>query len=360
MSQEVTISSITANTPVDISYCNSTSGDCVFVSSVSIFPYTFEVLSPYDETNFLIKIVDSQNCDIGYFVDISPTPTSTITATPTLTPTITPTNTITQTLTPSVTITNTITSTITPTVTTTPVVAYHLRGKNNSFNSGSTCNDIITSVSYYTYISDANLVPVLGVKVYTTLLNGVLYNLYNGNNTYLILTFNSFPYVVQVNTSGEIVDFVVCPGYITETPTQTPTQTPTPTSTITPTITPTSTITPTITPTSTITPTITPTSTITPTITPTSTITPTQTITPTETPTETPTQTPTETPTSTVTPTQTETPTPTETPTQTQTPTETPTQTQTPTETPTPTQTQTPTITPVSYTHLTLPTTERV
>ncbi len=215
MSQEVIISSITANTPVNVYYCNSMSASCVYVSTVSVFPYSFDVPSPYDETNFLIKIVDSQSCAIGYFVNITPTPTGTPTRTPTQTPSITPTSTltptITQTVTPTMTMTPTHTPTNTVTPTVTPVVAYHLRGYNNSVSSANTCNDIITSVNYYTYISEANLVPVIGAKVYTTLLNGVLYNLYNGNNTYLILTFNSFPYVVQVNTSGEIVDFVICP-----------------------------------------------------------------------------------------------------------------------------------------------------
>ena len=86
--------------------------------------------------------------------------------------------------------------------------------------------------------------------------------------------------------------------------------------------------------------TATPTSTLEPTITPTNTMTPTQTPTNTETPTQTPTQTPTNTETPTQTPTNTETPTQTQTQTQTPTNTETPTQTptQTPTMTPTPTE----------------------
>jgi hypothetical protein len=56
MSQIVEITSVTANTPVDIYYCNSFSASCVFVSTVSIFPYEFEVPSPYSETNFIIKM----------------------------------------------------------------------------------------------------------------------------------------------------------------------------------------------------------------------------------------------------------------------------------------------------------------
>ena len=56
MPQSVTITSVTANTPVEIYYCNSFSASCVYVSTVSVFPYTFDVPSPYDETNIVIKI----------------------------------------------------------------------------------------------------------------------------------------------------------------------------------------------------------------------------------------------------------------------------------------------------------------
>ena len=47
MSQLVTISSVTANTPVNIYYCDSTGASCVYVATVSTFPYTFDVPDPY-------------------------------------------------------------------------------------------------------------------------------------------------------------------------------------------------------------------------------------------------------------------------------------------------------------------------
>jgi hypothetical protein len=49
MSQQVTITSVTANTPVEIFYCDSFSANCVYVATVSVFPYTFEVPPPYNE-----------------------------------------------------------------------------------------------------------------------------------------------------------------------------------------------------------------------------------------------------------------------------------------------------------------------
>ena len=127
MSQTVTISSVNANLPVNIYYCDSMSASCVFVSTVSVFPYTFTVPSPYDTDNFIVKIIDSEGCVIGHQMIITtPTPTPTNTPTPSITPTntptpsITPTNTPTPSITPTNTPTNTQTPTNTPTNTQTP------------------------------------------------------------------------------------------------------------------------------------------------------------------------------------------------------------------------------------------------
>jgi hypothetical protein len=62
MTTQVTITSVTANTPVDIFYCDSMGASCVNVATVSTFPYVFLVPSPYSEENFIIKIVDTQGC----------------------------------------------------------------------------------------------------------------------------------------------------------------------------------------------------------------------------------------------------------------------------------------------------------
>ena len=215
MSQEVTISSVTANTPVNIYYCDSMSASCVYVATVATFPYTFEVPDPYDYGDFVIKIVDTQNCETGHIMLVTPTVTPTNTATPTPTQTVTPTNTLTTTPTPTITPTNTLTPTITPTITSTPtatpVVAYHAIGNNLSLTSGNTCNDTVTISNYYTYISQANLVPVIGVVVYETLVNGVLYNPFNGGNRYLKMGFGGNYYVVQISSGGSIMNFELCP-----------------------------------------------------------------------------------------------------------------------------------------------------
>lgn len=215
MSQQVTITSVTANTPVDIYYCDSTSGSCVFVSTVAVFPYTFDVPDPYDETDIVIKIEDVNGCIDGDVIYITPTPTSSVTPTVTQTPTNTTTETQTPTVTPTMTQTPTTTITTTPTYTptpsTTPVFSLHLVGQNTFSTSANTCSDTLTLNNYYTYINEADSIPVVGVKIYQTAFGGVLFNPYNGNNRFTKFTFGGNNYAVQVDTSGNIVSFVACP-----------------------------------------------------------------------------------------------------------------------------------------------------
>lgn len=215
MSQSITITTVTANTPVDIYYCDALSANCEFVSSASTFPYTFLVPESASTTDFLIKIIDISGCTIGEFVYITPTPTSSVTPTPTLTPTNTQTQTQTQTQTPSQTATNTQTPTntptYTPTPTTTPVIASHLIGKTVFSSSGYTCNDVVSSTEYYTYISEANLTPVVGATLYSVSANGVLYNYVSLLNQYIKIKFGNDFYVVKINPIGQIIEFQICP-----------------------------------------------------------------------------------------------------------------------------------------------------
>jgi hypothetical protein len=214
MSQQVTITSVTANTPVEISYCYANSGSCVDVATVSTFPYVFDVPDPYDFSDFIVKIDDTQGCVYAQEVYITPTPTPSITPSQTITPTVTttPTNTPshTPTTTPTITVTSTVSPTVTPTPSVTPVLYYHAKGQNTYTTSGTCCGDIITSTYYYTYLSDGNTVPVVGIKVYTTQVSGVLYNPYNGNNRYIKMGWNGSNYAVRIDTIGYIVDFSLC------------------------------------------------------------------------------------------------------------------------------------------------------
>jgi hypothetical protein len=190
------------------------SENCVYVSTVSTFPYTFEVFPPYNTENINLKIIDSQNCEVIETILISPTPTPTNTKTPTptpsITPSITPTNTITPTITPTNTTTPTVTPTITSTPTPTPVVVSHAVGSNLSVSSANTCNDTVTIVNYYTYISEANLTPVNGAIVYQTNVSGTLFNPFNGNDRYIKMGFGGNFYVIQINSVGVILNYSIC------------------------------------------------------------------------------------------------------------------------------------------------------
>ena len=215
MSEQVTIRTVTANTPVEIYYCDSLSASCVYVATVSTFPFVFDVPPPYNEENIVIKIIDTQGCIDGKTIPITPTPTSSVTPTQTITPTQTvtqtPTLTQTPTQTPSQTATQTSTPTFTPTPSLTPAVATHAVGQNTFNTSATTCNDVMTLNNYYTYISEANSTPVIGAKIYQTLVGISLFNPYNGGNRWIKMGFGSDFYNVQINTVGEITNFVICP-----------------------------------------------------------------------------------------------------------------------------------------------------
>lgn len=231
MSETVKINSVTANTPVDVYYCDSMSASCVFVASVSTFPFEFDVPNPYDETDFLIKIIDSEGCIEGRYIYVTPTPTQTPTITQTMTqtpsysptqtisptvtnsPTVSPTPSVTKTQTPTVTPTVTITKTPiqTPTITpTVPVIISHNVGQIYSLNSGTTCASLMTILKYYTYASEASTIPVVNATVYTFVFGGVLYSPLVGNGLFYKMTFGSSNYAVKVDNFGKIINFALC------------------------------------------------------------------------------------------------------------------------------------------------------
>lgn len=214
MSQDITITTLTANTPAQIFYCDALSAACQYVSTISVVPFTFNVPSPYSDQDFVIKIIDNTGCTIGETVFITPTGTPGTTPTPTQTQTQTttqtPTNTQTQTNTGTPASSPTNTPTVTTTNTPTPVISFHLVGQSNFSTSGGACVDSMTVTNYYTYISEANFVPVTNAVVYTVLSNGVLYLPLNGGNRWFKLKWGNNFYATQINSSGQITSFSLC------------------------------------------------------------------------------------------------------------------------------------------------------
>jgi hypothetical protein len=213
MSELVNILAVTANTPVQIYYCDSLSANCVYVATVSTFPYEFIVPEPYSEQNFLVKIIDTQDFEFGEFVDITPTPTPS--TTPPVTPTVTPTPDVSTTptptpsITPTLTITPSITPSITPTLTATPVIYSHAVGQNTFVFPGDSCSDELTVEEYYTYLSDGDISA--GIIVYTTTYGGTLYSPYNGGDKFIKMVWGSNTYEVQIDSFGSIISYSLCP-----------------------------------------------------------------------------------------------------------------------------------------------------
>jgi hypothetical protein len=193
MITQLTISSITGQSPYDIYVCQTGGTGCFYITTISSVPYTFNIPAPINNYSaYMLKIIDNNGCVITgeepvttcTFVTPTPTPTNTTTPTNTATPTITPTNTTTPTITPTPGLSPSPTSTITSTPTQTP-----------------------------TNTTTPTITPTPGLSPSPT------------------ATITSTPTTTPTNTQ-------------TVTPTETPTETPTQTPTITPTNTPTPTSTP--------------------------------------------------------------------------------------------------------------------
>jgi len=112
MSCTVQINSISGTSPFDIYMCDVGLVQCVFLQTETSPTYPIILTPPttlIGATSFIIKIIDSSGCVVFYpYTQPSPTPTISFT------PTNTPTNTVTPTFTPTVTQTPTVTPSFTP------------------------------------------------------------------------------------------------------------------------------------------------------------------------------------------------------------------------------------------------------
>lgn len=71
MPVQVTISSVTGLTPYDIFICQSDGTNCFFISTQSVFPYSFNIPAPNDTwTSYMLKLVDTNNCIISGITSI--------------------------------------------------------------------------------------------------------------------------------------------------------------------------------------------------------------------------------------------------------------------------------------------------
>jgi hypothetical protein len=131
MAIQVTISSITGQSPYDIYICQTGGTSCFYMTTIGSVPYIFDIPAPYNTSEaYMLKVIDNNGCTITGVEPVTTCPdvTPTITPTNTQTPTNTPTQTSTPTVTPTTTLTSTPglspspTSTQTSTPTNTPTV----------------------------------------------------------------------------------------------------------------------------------------------------------------------------------------------------------------------------------------------
>jgi len=65
MAVQVTINSITGQSPYDIYICQSNGSGCFYVTTITTTPYVFDIPSPYDtSSSYMLKVVDDNNCTI--------------------------------------------------------------------------------------------------------------------------------------------------------------------------------------------------------------------------------------------------------------------------------------------------------
>ena len=66
MAVQVTINSITGQSPYDIYICQSGGTDCFYITTISSIPYIFDIPAPYNtSSSYMLKIIDTNNCIIS-------------------------------------------------------------------------------------------------------------------------------------------------------------------------------------------------------------------------------------------------------------------------------------------------------
>jgi hypothetical protein len=76
--------------------------------------------------------------------------------------------------------------------------------------STSACLDTLLDSYYYTSYIDTPTIPVIGAQVYQNVVGGSLFNPVNQSNLWRKMIFGSSIYSVQIDSSGIIINFIIC------------------------------------------------------------------------------------------------------------------------------------------------------
>jgi hypothetical protein len=73
MAIQVSIYSVTGQSPYDVYVCQSDGSNCFYMTTVSSFPYTFNIPAPYNtSSSYLLKLIDNNGCIISGVQDVTP------------------------------------------------------------------------------------------------------------------------------------------------------------------------------------------------------------------------------------------------------------------------------------------------
>jgi len=69
MPTNITINNITGTSPYDIYICDNPITICIYITTTSTIPFSFDVPSILESQNdFTVKVVDDNNCEITQIV----------------------------------------------------------------------------------------------------------------------------------------------------------------------------------------------------------------------------------------------------------------------------------------------------
>lgn len=66
MSVQVTINSITGQSPYDVYICQTGGTGCFYMTTIITTPYIFNIPTPYDtSSSYMLKLIDNNGCIIS-------------------------------------------------------------------------------------------------------------------------------------------------------------------------------------------------------------------------------------------------------------------------------------------------------
>jgi len=72
MAVQVTISSVTGQSPYDVYVCQTNGSACFYITTISSTPYIFDIPVPYNNLSaYMLKLIDGNNCIISGTTTVS-------------------------------------------------------------------------------------------------------------------------------------------------------------------------------------------------------------------------------------------------------------------------------------------------